>query len=233
MQTIKHIVNRVTSAGFAICEPFNVFDYNALVSAKIRIQTEKEDCVGLVVGSTKTIFSYFVEYIKENNITKDPVDNFDKIVLRECIQDVDDCFIIFSSDSPRSGRFAHIQTAGHVAGVAYYDKESYWSVHPEYGMWFIYKAVVIFPNISYSDCYDIPREIPDPVLTEQEKTQIVTLTKKAMNESWTNIGTLLEIRDVCEVGREWRYDGLMLDYFYPVGTTKAQVLEKILQGDNL
>lgn len=38
---------------------------------------------------------------------------------------------------------AHMQTAGHVAGVAEYEKNSYWSIHPVYGTWFVYRAVVV------------------------------------------------------------------------------------------
>lgn len=58
------------------------------------------------------------QYIKDYQVRKNPVDSYDQIMLENILEEVDeDCYLIFSSSSPRSGKFVHIQTAGHVAGM--------------------------------------------------------------------------------------------------------------------
>lgn len=119
--------------------------------------------------------------------------------------------------------FVHIQTAGHVAGIAYYDKESFWSAHSTFGVWFSFRGVIVFdtPFIGKSP------ELPLPVLTAEEKEEIKKFTEQAQSEGWTNYSTLLKIRNVCQTGQDYRYTGSLLDYFYPISTTKQQIIERI------
>lgn len=57
------------------------------------------------------------------------------------------------------------------------------------------------------------------------------LTGIADKERWLNISTRLSIRDTCKVGKEkWRYEGAMLDYFYPIKETRETVLHRCTKG---
>lgn len=50
----------------------------------------------------------------------------------------------------------------------------------------------------------------------------------ALEEKWQNFGTRLQIRDACPIGREhYRYDGDMLDYFFPISAPSTSVLQRI------
>jgi hypothetical protein len=62
-------------------------------------------------------------------------------------------------------------------GVAYYDKDEYWTLHPTFGSWFFYRAVVTF---------DVPfpssRIVPPPkriVINEEMRAEVQKLTAKA------------------------------------------------------
>ena len=88
-----------------------------------------------------------------------------------------------------------------------------------YGLWFVFKAVVVFRDIAY----DGPSRLGDrlePVFTEDEADKMKFLTQKAMDEGWSDHRTLLEIRDCCKIGRRHRYRSPMIDYFYPILSTK-------------
>jgi len=150
--------NSLHCRGFDICEPFNVDLYNGLLT-KYPLPAEVPKPLGVVIGNTKNIWPKFVSFIKANGIIKDPLDTFCKKTIQEAIDAVD-CVRVqpyelrFDTNTPASGRFVHLQTAGHLAGFAFYDREVMWSVHREYGLWFVYRAALIFPRLSISSLRD-------------------------------------------------------------------------------
>eukprot|EP00300_Choanocystis_sp_HF-7_P016844 c19550_g1_i4.p1 GENE.c19550_g1_i4~~c19550_g1_i4.p1 ORF type:complete len:294 (+),score=65.90 c19550_g1_i4:346-1227(+) len=108
-------------------------------------------------------------------------------------------------------RFCHMQTAAHFAGVAHYDRDVMWCVSPRYGVWCTFRVVVVF-RIS------IPPELLAPLVppqfSESEKSRIYHLTRRAQEEEWSNIQTLLDIREVCSVGLEHKYSEEQIEYHY-------------------
>jgi len=207
---------------------YEVQDYNELVPKYPLPTYNRQYTTGLVIGSTKKFWDHFVADFKKTKELSNPVDKFCSRKIQElCAANLTDVVYEVRHDyhAPSTGKYIHIQTAGHVAGVAYYDKETMWSVHPEYGTWFVYRGVVI---IGCDFGGDIPKR-PGPVLAEDEKQLIVAFTKKAGEEGWKNAQTLLDIRRACKTGQSWQYEGTLLDYFYPIHRTKQEVLEAILR----
>lgn len=110
-------------------------------------------------------------------------------------------------------------------GEFMYDQDTLWCAHPVYGLWFVFRAVVVF-DVEWSG--PDPSE-PVPVLSKDTQEMIKQLTARATKEGWKNVSTLLEIRDSCPVGRErWRYEGDMLDYFYPIAAPRQEVINRVL-----
>jgi hypothetical protein len=109
--------------------------------------------------------------------------------------------------------------------VAYYDQDTWWCAHKKFGLWFALRGVVTFelPFVPGSE-----PALPEPIITQEEKEEIKRWTEQAMQEGWTNFDTMLKIRNACATGYEHRYEGLLLDYFYPINTTRQVILEKIL-----
>lgn len=100
---------------------FQVSSYNNLVNAKHRFELKDgEDCVGFLIGNTKTIWQKFVQFVVENGMMKDPVESFCKEAVNRVLSDLNrpdyGVEVRYDSDSPASGKFVHIQTAGHVSG---------------------------------------------------------------------------------------------------------------------
>ncbi|PRP80704.1 hypothetical protein PROFUN_11577 [Planoprotostelium fungivorum] len=223
----------MSEEGFDICNPFRVSAYNELVRDRHRFNGSSVDCLGFLIGNTKSSWPHFVSYLQRVGMIKDPVEHF----CREAVAGVTsqkrfsslNPEVRFDFDTPSSGKFVHIQTAGHVSGTAYYDKETFWSIHPHYGVWFVYRAVVFFPTITYL--------LEDPILpvnlfTPEECKEIGRLTEKAQMERWRDMRTRLLIRDVCPIGKDkWRYEGDQLDYFYPIERTKEEVLRDLLDRE--
>ena len=108
-------------------------------------------------------------------------------------------------------------------GIAYYDQESKWCAHREYGLWFSLRAVVIFDLPFIGE----PAPSPEPVLTAEDKEEIRKWTAVAQDEGWQNCQTLLNIRRSCQAGKQFEYHGHLLEYFYPVSSSRRDVLLRI------
>lgn len=89
---------------------------------KFQLPISHPDAFGIVVGSTKNFWPYFVEHVKINGTVKNPVDEYSREVVSSALKS--DIFhginyqVRFDTDSAIQGKFVHIQTAGHVAGTS-------------------------------------------------------------------------------------------------------------------
>jgi hypothetical protein len=124
-----------------------VNEYNKHVS-KFPLPTyDRTDNVGIILAHNKNFWPFFVEWIKTlPSIPKDPLDTHFRLQLERistlCLSSIKH-EIRYDWNTPQEGKFIHVQSAGHFAGVAHYDREVMWSIHPLYGAWFVYRAVVI------------------------------------------------------------------------------------------
>jgi len=221
-----------------------VSEYNKRATKYPLLSYGRSRTLGVVIGSTKDFWPSFVKYAQNIYTTpaqpdepaaelpKDPIDAFHELTVRKVATEVCEMFHIphhearYDWNPPRSGKFVHIQTAGHVAGFAFYDQAALWSCHKDYGLWFAYRAVVVF-DIEYAGANPEP---PKPILEVAEIEAIKRLTAKADSEQWQNRKTRLDIRDCCKSGSQWRYSGDCLDYFFPINTTTQAVLKKIRES---
>ncbi|KAL6075020.1 Cyanocobalamin reductase (cyanide-eliminating) [Balamuthia mandrillaris] len=173
-----------------------------------------------------------VPTLRRGTVIKDPVDTWCKTAVEGVL--AEEPFgsrrydLRFDWHGPRGGKYVHIQTAGHVTGHFPYDQDTMWCCHPEYGVWFVFRCVVVFD-------LPFPSHLPEPpkllfsIMPEAAKEEIKQWTAVACKEGWRNAATLLRIRDACPIGKErWRYDGDVLAYFYPVEESKSDVLWRVL-----
>jgi len=184
MELLSIFQDQLLEKGFDIVAPFKVSDYNALVPKYALPDFRRKDAMGLIIGSSKFFWSKFVEYIKQKgSVPADPVQTYcteaTNSVLESLIGKSIPYDVRYDWHTPSTGKYVHIQTVGHVAGIAFYDKETTWSAHSKFGLWFVFRAVVVLdvdyvgPDIS----------TPEPVITPLEKERIKTLTQKAIAES--------------------------------------------------
>lgn len=193
----------------------------------------RKNAVGVIVGSTKAFWPFFEKYVRSfkdpETLPKDPIDAFHEHVVSETLKSREvlantEWEARYDWNSPRSGRFVHVQTAGHLAGFAFYDQDVFWSAHPVFGFWFVYRAVVVF-NCEWEG--PLPA-LPLPVLSHDVKLQIVSLTQIANDERWQNRLTRLQIRDSCPIGRDlYRYEGECFKYFFPIDEPSLSVIDRI------
>ena len=105
-------------------------------------------------------------------------------------------------------RIVAVQKLAHYAGLAYLCPESYLSIHPLYGPWFAYRAVVLFRS-NYLHL-DPPTEIMHPCPRAEKKMK--EATQAALRErGWRD---WLHVREVCPLGQLYRYSEDQILYHY-------------------
>lgn len=122
-----------------------------------------------------------------------------------------------------------VQTAGHVAGAAYYyqrkdvhpdawtDTQKMYgvSIHPEFGGWFALRGVIIFKDIQHPG---LPRRPPpDCVPGREDRIKLL----EAFNFRWKDWG----YRDIVPV-RE-KYSAEQMEYFETAPKDRKDVVEQI------
>ncbi|EFA81045.1 hypothetical protein PPL_05881 [Heterostelium album PN500] len=137
---VKSLQDQFAKHGFNIVEPFMVNDYNNACKYKLN-NLGNENAMGLIVGCNKDFWSYFTKYMESlDSIPKDPMNSFCFATIEHVLATNEEAQkhhydVRYDWNSVQSGKYAHMQTAGHFAGVAYYDRDVMWSIHPVYGLW--------------------------------------------------------------------------------------------------
>lgn len=100
-------------------------EYNEKVKRFTLPDFGSDNTLAVVFGSTKTFWPNFVKYIKSvEEIPNNPVDTYFQHIIEEVIFKEEpftnyEYEVRYEWSSPRSGKFVHVQTAGHLAGIYY------------------------------------------------------------------------------------------------------------------
>ncbi|KAL4236443.1 hypothetical protein ACF0H5_004828 [Mactra antiquata] len=122
-----------------------------------------------------------------------------------------------------------VQTAGHVAGAAYYYQRKDvqpdpWSenkkifgvsIHPKYGGWFAFRGALIFKNVL---CPDLEKKEPLNVVSDSKKVQELL---ERFNGNWQD----WSFRDIISVDK--KYSEMQKEYFATLPKDRQKVIDKI------
>lgn len=198
---------------------------------------------GFLIGNTKHLWPHFKEWYKRQSpCLQDPLDTY----CRECIErsfrkyfDDSSSFTIYWSQKTQPDKLVSMQRVAMESGFAYHDPTTQLTIHPLFGPWNSYRAVVIL----HDDCSIPATCIPPPsripcLLTPQEEKCAKEATKHALEVSDTrnlchqlhgggandpDIQTVckawIAMRDCIQRGKaEYRYDEDQLMYHYTKDT---------------
>ena len=200
---IEDLNKRYHTFGFELY-PFLVSWYNSRV-APVFTLPYKPDTLAILVISTPSMFEQtfipFLEKKVDPSNTRDPLDqaidnhfhNIDTILPGE----ISRIKIMYDFElQPNRAPKVLMQTAGHISGATYYyqrsdvpadtwgEKENIYgvSMHPSYGGWFAFRAVVIIENAIAPDL--LPREPVDCVSSSEKRIELLNRFNKNWQD-WT------------------------------------------------
>lgn len=222
--------------------------YNTVVLPILRLPYT-DDTVAWVVISQPSMFErLFLPYLMAaqkdssgSRWTKDPVDECLLQYLNKLIRNLPTQFEVdviqdYEMHPDRRPKVL-VQTAGHVAGAAYYyqrqdvDKTADpWdesqrifgvSMHPKFGGWFAFRAVLTFKGLRAPSTL-VQTPPPDCVPTPEMKVDLL----RRFNECWQD----WTYRDVCVEPVQDRYSDRQKLYFSTLPKDRMSVIKQILSG---
>jgi hypothetical protein len=210
---IENVVNCCTDFlepfGFDLIKPFNVSHYNHLVFSKKNKLLMRENSLGIIIGNTRNFWNPFMkEYELNLKDSLNPVDEYTENVIKNLVKlkfsNVKH-FVKFSHDV-ENGEIISMQKACHVSGLAFNEENIGLCIHPIYGPWFALRAVIVFDLDAPLDPVEIIKEFPGSEL--DLKNMKLEMKKAIKNGNWLNV------RNVCQLGKEFKYSQEQIDYHY-------------------
>lgn len=240
---MKHtaLSEKLNEHGFDICHSFHPQWYNDLVekdgSNLALMPNDDTVCGAVLIGNTRHLWPHFMEWHRENAMMEHPVDTYCKEVIGKIAerhaqqhnlrQD------IFWSSTYSVEKLVCMQRVAKVSGFAYFDPNTFLTVHPTYGTWTSYRAVVVFYHTTELPNRPIipqsPPQIPN-LLTPDEEEQAKLAMTRALGASDTSrlceqlhgkgddldkvCHAWIAMRDCVHTGKEYRFGDQQLMYHY-------------------
>lgn len=214
--------------------PFCIGWYNEQVKNIFHLPYSESTVAFCIISSPSFFENGFLPYLNhiDCNDVKDPLDQCLSSTLN-CLKDSlqHDIDIIHDYDlHPTRRPKVLVQTAGHVAGAAYYyqktdvlnqpwgEKKIYSvSIHPEYGGWFAFRGIIIFKDVL---CSNISKVYPRDFLSNEEKIQVLDGYNFHWKE-WT-------FRDVSSPSE--RYSDVQKRYFQTKPADRMKLIKTMINS---
>ena len=220
--------------------PFIPEWYNTMSSVVKMSYHDQAVCV-VVISNADLFDKTLPAYIKEHhsgNSDKDLIDQCASFYINKAVNEIfpdENVDVIFDYDLQINSRLPKInmQTAGHAAGLAYFNRaesiqhppESWeqktkmfgCSISPRYGGWFAYRAVVVFKDILDDRIQYLPPH--DSVGKEEDKIELLTY----FNNDWKDV----RWRDI--IVSEKRYSEEQIEYFNTLPSKRSNLTKAIIE----
>jgi hypothetical protein len=260
------IRNALATAGFDICHSFHPKLYNDCIQKRnLPLRPLPENELGYLIGNTKRFWPIFLKWLQEQRqrretteeddaVQQHPVDTYvkDKIVdvlNKEMGMETGPAatnYEIYWSDEYDMDLLVSMGWVASCSGFAYLDEITHLTVHPVYGTWHSFRAVVVIkdsPKYNPTDNIAAAITLQPCLLTEKEQESAkLAMDKalrmceearlstqqphKAMMESDETAMAWIDLRDcIVSRGKDFRFDENQLWYHY---TKDVKYLEAAL-----
>lgn len=222
------------AVGFDIFHPFDPSLYNQCIKTeKLPVEPLPEASVAYLIGNTKHIWPFFREWYRSHGTDSDPFDTFCQETLEPIFQrDLQGKeYQIYWSFESFPEKLVSMQRVASVSGFSFLETKSHLSIHPVYGTWHSFRAVVVVK----AEGPNLPTPTPAPCsITPQEQEKAKAAMSHALEVSDESrlcdqlhgkgpseqvAAAWIELRDCVSVGREFKFDEDQLWYHYTKDTT--------------
>ncbi|KAI1306509.1 Cyanocobalamin reductase / alkylcobalamin dealkylase [Halotydeus destructor] len=212
--------------------PFKVGWYNDLVAETFKLKYDYDTlaiCVFSLPDMFEKTFLPFVRNVlrKEETTPRDAIDECTKHYFQGIKDQIDgDMQILFDFDMDHNRKpLVIMQTAGHVSGGAYYYRNKPGtgslgvSMHPHYGGWFAFRAVIIFPHTKMAD---LVHKEPLNVIPERERQEELL---QGFTKNWQTFA----YRDFVPV--KGKYSERQIEYFATKPADRVALVKAFLKDE--
>jgi len=225
LMTPKSITSKLeaalTPAGFDIVQPFDIHAYNAFAIENARLPSFPDfgrgHALACMIGNTKSAWAPFLADYKTRyggltDHLENPFDQYSERSINSALTGIE------TSHKVRFGHHGgenfvsllHASEASRFAKVS----PAKLALHPDYGLWFALRAVVVF------DCAPVehpPKEwTPSCLQCDAPCERVSQELMRRHNNDWLACSwqERVTVRDACPIGRDARYSDAQIKYHY-------------------
>ncbi|KAL1504126.1 hypothetical protein AB1Y20_010536 [Prymnesium parvum] len=199
------------------------------------------DALALLIGNSKAMWPVFLRWMRDRigSQLADPVDSFAAETIGNAVAHAagDTRYEIFWAADFSPERLVDMNRAAFVSGLCYFSDETFLSIHPTFGPWVAFRAVVVL-DLPADGLGAPPAPMP-PLLSKEESIAAKAAFEEAMAASsavdlscsgmTADIATKwAAMRDCVSLGREHKYSALQSEYHY---TKNRDVLVRAMDAD--
>ena len=241
----------LAAAGIDITTTFDVGWYNAhlaensLPLSPLPTFEQPDGTLAFLLGNTAALWPAFLAWLGSQTdpaSVADPLDNYASSAISSAVAKLagNRRHETFWVTETTPGRLVSFQRVAVVSGLCYHDPETQLAIHPDFGAWVAFRAVVVLDLPAAASSGPPPR-LPC-LMTEDDKARAREAMAAALRASdEANLCTQLHgakgmerdvrlawaaLRDCVTVGREHRYSDEQMMYHY---TKDKEVLMKAMR----
>lgn len=228
----------LSDSGIDIVQPFDARWYDALIEQEgltkqlkpLPKMGSRDGALGFLLGNSRALWPAFLKWLSDQpdaEAIADPLDKYIASVIQPAVRLLTGKEMRHELIWPwESGdRLVSMQRVAVCSGLCYHDGETQLAIHPKFGAWIAFRAVLIL-DAAPSVC-GLPSKAPEPVpclMTSDEKEAARAAMAAALRASdEANLCTQLHgangmktdvrlawaaLRDCVRVGRQYRYCAL-------------------------
>jgi methylmalonic aciduria homocystinuria type C protein len=231
-QAVIAFASRCRAAGFDIVHPFPVDAVNRTAAATQRLPDfGRPSALGLIVGNTRALWPVFLAAVQRDPAlaaAANPLDDHATATIDAAARALE-CQSVVRYVHALEPTPVGIQRIAEAAGLAH-TSPSHLSIHPTYGPWFGFRAVVVL-DVDWDvhvpvDAHAVPlapprnacATCPGPCIPAFDAALAAT-----RGEPVTSLGATwplwVRVRDVCPEGVAHRYSDAQIRYHYTKDAT--------------
>ena len=184
------------------------------------------DALALIIGNSRAMWPCFLRWLKrKGGDIKNPVDTFAEEKIKAAVGTFagESKYDIFWASDMSPQRLVDMNRASLVSSLCYFSDEMFLSIHPKFGSWVAFRAVVVI-DLPATDLGPPPSHLP-PLLSEEEAAAARSAFAEALQAS-KDVEVSVEgmplhlakkweaMRDCVGRGREHKYSELQSEYHY-------------------
>ncbi len=198
--------NSLSTCGFDIVHPCSLENLEESILSSLSID-DPSGKRGYLIGNTRTVWDHFIKWLSRRadwSEIVDPLETFVEQSIERCAGNHSGLFWTHETEQ----YIVPVQRMAHQSGLAYLSAGQF-NIHPHFGPWFALRAVLILPGEAV-DVKSTPIPNPCTNIIELQAAELFgrLLQNKGTWEEW------LSLRDLYDVGREYRYSDEQIRYHY-------------------
>jgi len=198
------------------------------------LKDQQDGTLALLIGNSRALWAPFLAWIRAqpDPTMPDPLDTFISSVINlavEKLTSVHGTRVVHDIFWPweKAGRMVSMQRAAVASAMCYHDTESQLAIHPKYGAWVAFRAVVVID--APPPCTLAPRQLACLLSPEEKAAAREAMAAALCASDEANLCTQLHgakgmerdvrlawaaLRDCVLIGKEERYSEAQLTYHY-------------------